>query len=101
LAATVTNGSGGSSVTPAAIDSKDPAAGFTARCNDTTVATTSGTNLILSEIGWNERNSPFDIWFPDDRYAPVFRQAEALIVRQETTLADDMTGCYTFWVEEG
>lgn len=100
--ATFTVGSGGSAITalPTVSDSADTTWGFTARCNDTTVATTSGTAQILHEIGWNERNSPYELWFPDDRFAVKVKQGEGLIVRMETTLTDDMTGCFTFWVEE-
>lgn len=100
LPATVTNGSGGTTPTPSPMDSADVAAGFTAHVNDTTVATTSGTAVALAEFGWNERNSPYEMWFPDDRFAPKVKQGEALAVRQQTTLADDMSACATFWLEE-
>lgn len=100
LPATVTSGSGGSSVTPAPMDSADAAAGVAVECNNTTVATTSGTAVTVAEIGWNERNSPYEMWFPDDRFAPKAKQGEGLIVRQQTTAADDYTGCFTFWIEE-
>lgn len=100
LPATFTSGSGGSSVTPVPMDSADSAAGAACECNNTTVATTSGTAVTLAEIGWNERNSPYEMWFPDDRFCPKVKQGEGLVVRQQTTLADDMTGCYTFWIEE-
>jgi hypothetical protein len=98
--ATVTSGSGGSAVTPKPMDSADAAAGVAAECNNTTVATTSGTADTLAEIGWNERNSPYEMWFPDERFAPKAKQGEALLVRLQTTPADDFTGCFTFWVEE-
>lgn len=99
--ATVTNGSGGSAVTPVPVDDIDTAAGFTARVNDTTVATTTGTNELKEELGWNERNTPFEVWWPDDKYAPTCRlSANALIVRCETTIADDLTMQITAWVEE-
>lgn len=100
LPATVTSGSGGSAVTPAPMDSADAAAGVAVECNNTTVATTSGTAVTMAEIGWNERNSPYEMWFPDDRFAPKAKQGEGLVVRQQTTAADDYTGCFTFWIEE-
>lgn len=100
LPATFTVGSGGSSVTPTPPDSADVACGATVRANDTTVATTSGTAVVCAEIGWNERNSPYEHWYPDPAFAPKAKQGEGLIVRLETTLADDMTGCFTFWIEE-
>lgn len=100
LPATVTSGSGGSSPTPAPLDSTDSAAGFTAEVNNTTVATTNGTAVTLEEMGWNIRNSPCDFWYPDERFCPKARQGEALIVRLQTTVADDVTGQFTFWIEE-
>lgn len=100
LPATVTSGSGGSAPTPQPLHDLDVAAGFTAEVNNTTVATTSGTAVTLVEFGWNERNSPYEMWFPDDQFAPDVRQAAVLVVRQQTTLADDMTACATFWIEE-
>jgi hypothetical protein len=100
LPATVTSGSGGSAVTPAPMDSADSAAGVAVECNNTTVATTSSTAVTLAEIGWNERNSPYEMWFPDANYCPKAKQGEGLVVRQQTTAADDYTGCFTFWLEE-
>lgn len=102
LTATVTIGSGGAVVTaaPPGADSGESAWSFTARANDTTVATTNGTNQILREVGWNIRSSPYDFLYPDARYAPKARQAEALIIRLETTLADDITFMGSVTVEE-
>src|SRR5689334_17393083 len=84
LPATVTSGSGGSTPTPQPMDSADAAAGFAAETGNSTVATTNGTAVTLAEIGWNERNSPYEMWFPDDRFCPKVKQGEALVVRQET-----------------
>jgi hypothetical protein len=100
MPATFTVGSGGSAITPGPPDSADVAAGCTVRGNDTTVSTTSGTAVIVAEIGWNVRASPYELWFPDDRFAPKAKQGEGLVVRMETSLLDDMTGCFTFWLEE-
>lgn len=99
LAATVTTGNG-TAVTPAPMDSANTAAGCTAECNGATVATTSSTTTTLAEMGWNIRNSPFDFWFPDDEFCPKVKQGEGLVVRMETTPADDFTGLFTFWIEE-
>ena len=101
LAATFTVGSGGTAITPAAMDSTDTVAfGGTARCNDTTVATTAGATTTLFEIGWNLRMAPWD-WYPVDvRFAPIARAGEGLIVRCQTTLADDATAQFTFIIEE-
>lgn len=100
LPATVTSGSGGSAVTPIPMDSADVAAGVACECNNTTVATTSSTAVTLAEMGWNERNSPFDFWYPDERFCPKVKQGEGLVVRGQSTIADDMTICVTFWIEE-
>lgn len=100
LPATVTSGSGGSAVTPAPMDSADVAAGVAVECNNTTVATTSGTAVTIMELAWNVRNSPYEWWAPDSEYAPKVKQGEGLVIRQQTTAADDYSGCFTFWVEE-
>jgi len=97
---TPTSGSGGSAVTPRAMDSADSAAGVAAECANTTVATDAGTTQTLVELAWNIRQSPYEMWFPDDRFCPKVKQGEALVVRQQTTAADDYSGCFTFWVEE-
>ena len=99
MAATVTSGNG-TSTTGIPMDSANVAAGFAAECNGATVATTSGATVILAEYGWNNRNSPYEIWFPDPEISPKVKSAEFLFIRQNTTLADDMTGCFTFWIEE-
>lgn len=100
LPATVTSGSGGSAVTPTAMDSANTAAGVACECNNTTVATTSSSAVTVVEMGWNIRNSPFEWWAPAAEYAPKVKQGEGLVVRQQTTAADDYTGCFTFWIEE-
>lgn len=103
MTATVTIGSGGSAVTPVANrpgTADIAAAGFTARCNDATVATTSGTSVIMEELAWNERNTPWERYIPEE-LRPVAVQGEALIVRMESTPADDLTAELTFFVEEG
>ena len=100
MAATVTSGSGGTTPTPAPVDSADAAAGFTVECNNTTVATTSGATVVCSEFAWNERATPFEFWYPDERFCPKAKQGEGLFLRQETTVADDVTCMATFWFEE-
>ena len=102
LPATFTVGSGGSAIT-AIRPPSDPSGavwGATVRCNDTTVATTSGTATVFIELAWNERSTPFDMWFPDERFCLAVRQTSGLIVRMMSTPADDLTGCLTFWFEE-
>lgn len=99
LPATVTSGNG-TSTTGQAVDDLAPAVGFASETNGATVATTSGTAVTLAEMGWNERGSPWEFWFPDDRFCPKVRQASALVVRMQTTLADDISMAATFFVEE-
>ena len=103
LRATVTGGSSGTAAadgsTLNAVNADDTAAGFAAEYNNTTVATTSGNSNALAELGWNERASPYEMfWSYED--APKVKQGEALVVRQQTTAADDYSGCFTFWLEE-
>ncbi len=101
LPATFTVGSGGSAVTPVQGTSADSvAAGFTARCNDTTVSTTSGSLVVLEDFGWNERNTPLERWWPDREWQNGVTQTEALVVRCESTAADDLTISLTFFLEE-
>lgn len=102
LAATVTaSNTGGSAVTPVDVDrTANTTAGFTARCNDSVVATSSGTTTTLEELAWNERNSPFEFRWLDEREMPVCANAAALVVRNQTTIADDMSIAITAFVEE-
>lgn len=102
LPATWTVGSGGNAVTAAApnASSADIVWSFTARTNDTTVGTSSGTVQILDEFGWNERNSPYEHWYQDDYFAPSAINGQGLVIRCESTLADDMTFSGTAWIEE-
>jgi len=100
FAATVTGGSGGSAVTPVPMDSADAAAGAACECNNTTVATTSGAATVIEELGWNIRGSPFEHWYPDERFCPKAKQGEAIIVRMESTPTDDISAQLTFFLEE-
>lgn len=99
LPATVTSGNG-TSVTPQVLKSTDAAAGFTAKANGATVATTSGTAVTLEEFAWNVRMSPLERWWPDETFAPSCREAAALVVRCNTTVADDISISITAYVEE-
>lgn len=99
LPATVTSGSGGSSATPIPMDSADAAAGFAAEVNNTTVATTSSSAVTLGEYGWNIRG-PFCQSYPDPAMRPKAKQGEGLVIRCQTTAADDLTIQGTATVEE-
>jgi len=102
LPATFTVGTGGSAVTAVATpgSSLDTVWGATIRTNDTGVATTSGTAQILDEFGWNLRNSPYEHWYPDERFCPGAFNGQGLVVRLETTLADDISFTGTLWFQE-
>jgi hypothetical protein len=102
MPATWTVGSGGNAVTAVApiISSADTAWSFTARTNDTTVGTTSGTAQILDENAWNIRNSPYEVWYPDSDFCPSAIQAQGLVICLETTLADDITFAGVAFIEE-
>lgn len=100
LPATVTSGSGGSAVTPVPMDSANVAAGAACEANNTTVATTNGTAVTVDIIGWNERNTPYETWWPDPEFAPKVKQGETLVVRMDTTPADDFTFCGSVYIEE-
>ncbi len=79
---TPTAGSGGSAVTPAALDPADPAASFTARANDTTLCTTNGTTYILAREGFQTRTG-FD-WYPDPEHV-VSAPDGAVVLRLNST----------------
>jgi hypothetical protein len=97
--ATVTSGNG-TAVTPVPVDSADTACAAAIECNGATVATTSGSAVIFGYIGWNIRNSPFEMSWPDPEIRPKAKQGEALIVRCDTTAADDITVNIYFEIEE-
>jgi hypothetical protein len=100
MTATVTSGSGGSADAPEDLGKAAQTPGFAGETNNTTVATTSGDTEILDEIAWINRQTPLEIWYPDERFAPRAQQAEALIIRLQTTVADDMTFAGTIFLEE-
>lgn len=99
LTATVTS-SDGTSVTPVPMDTADSAAGFSAEYNGATVATTSGSTVIMEYLSWNIRNSPYERWYPDPAYAPKVKQGEGLFIRLNSTVADDVVFAGCAWVEE-
>ncbi len=100
LPATFTSGSGGSAITGRPPDAADAAAGFACEMNNTTIATTSGTAITHAELAWNERVSPCEYVWPEPDERPVVRQGDGLIIRMQTTLADDISGTVTVWLEE-
>lgn len=101
MTATVTSGSGGSAGAPEHVAKSGQTPGFSSETNNATVATTSGDTEIVEELSWNVRNSPFEIWYPDPAFAPAAIAGQALLVRMQTTPADDFTFAGTLWIEEG
>lgn len=102
MTGTVTNGSGGGTVTPVANragTNEVVAAGFTARTNDTTLATTSGTSTTMEPTGWNERNTPYDVWLPEEM-RPKAINGEALLIRNLVAVADDVSIRGVAYIEE-
>lgn len=87
--ATVTASSGGSSFTPTPQMLNDAAAGFTARINDTTKATTSGSLLVLHADAMNSR-VPY-VYMPIPEHRDATANAGALVVRLNTTPNDSVT----------
>jgi hypothetical protein len=103
MTATVTDGAGTGSTTVTPSSTPRPgatAAGFTARVNSPTVATTTGTTTICEYIGWVNRMSPLEIWYPDPKWTTEAIAGEVIILRCNTTLADDMTLQLSLFVEE-
>lgn len=95
--ATVTVGSGGSSVTPRPVTPNDTAASATARINDTTNATSSGTIVNLRGGTFNVLNG--DYWAPagnDDRI--IIGGGQAFVAKLVTAPSASMTvsGTLTF-----
>lgn len=99
--ATVTSGSGGGSPTINVPDTGIGSPGVTAEGLNTTVATTTGNNHILLDIYWNIRQSPLELVWPEQDKAPTAKGAEVLLVRCESTAADDITVSITAELDEG
>jgi hypothetical protein len=90
--ATVTNGSAGTAPTALPMLSTDAAATITARANDTTRATNSGTKSVLFEMGWNLLNGL--IFVPAPEYRPSFAISQNMIVGLETAPASTIIDGY-------
>jgi hypothetical protein len=103
MTATVTDGTGTGSATVTPVSAPRPggtAAGFTARVNSPTVATSSGTSTIVEYVGWINRSTPLEIWYPESKWCIEAIQNESILLRLNTTLLDDMTVEITAFVEE-
>jgi hypothetical protein len=104
MTATVTDGAGTGSttVTPTTVPRPGigQAAGFTARVNSPTIATSTGTTTVLEYVGWINRQTPLDVFYPDAKWCPEAIAGEALLLRMTSTLTSDMTVQLTAFVEE-
>lgn len=101
LPATVTVGSGGTALEASKIGRmaiNDTEASFTGRTNDTTVATTSGTATTLHADGVNIR-VPY-VWMPPPEHRIVVANAQAVVLRLESTPTDAVTMNGTMIVRE-
>jgi hypothetical protein len=93
-----TASSGGAAPTARPVSAIDTAAGFTARTNDSTIAS-AGTAVNLMSRGWNVRG-PFEWWAPYQGGGFWTSGAELLVVRLMAAVADDMNMSGTIWVNE-
>lgn len=91
-------GSGGTSVTPARLDPTDSAATFTAKVNNTTVAS-SGTPITVQAGGWNLQAGA-DEYLPEE-LRPVARQSDGTLVVRMSAPADSITASGVFYFQEG
>ncbi len=98
LTATVTSGSVGTSATPRKALSGDAAATATARINDTTQATTSGTAETLHSDVLNVINGLSFFWPPND--IPVIGLNQAAVVSLDTAPGSAMTMSGTLYFAE-
>lgn len=92
IPATVTAGSGGTSTTPRRGLPGDSAPTVTARINDTTQATTSGTKEQLHADAFNVVNGYQWVWPPDDRPVITPNQAVSLSLDTAPGSAEVMSG---------
>ncbi len=93
-----TAGSGGTSVTPAPLDPTDAAAGFTAKTNNTTIAS-AGSPVVLHSESLNIRSGLGMWWIPEA--APRANQTQTtIVVRLLAAPADSVTMNGTLYIEE-
>ena len=98
LTATVTSGSGGAAVTPRKQWSTNPAASFAAERNNTTRATTSGTDELLVAEGINVLSGFGHLLIPEINWG--FKQGEAFILGLEEAPLDAVDGDLFLYVRE-
>lgn len=96
--ATLTAGAGGTVVTPRPLTNGDAAATVTARANDTTSQTTSGTQAILLARDWEFLNGFLVVYTPDER--PVIAPSQGLALTLTTAPSGSMTCSGSIIIEE-
>jgi hypothetical protein len=96
--ATATVGSGGAAATPRPFNPGDAAATATARVNDTTNQTTSGTQAILMAREWEFLNGFF--WLPAPEQRPIIKPSEGVALRLDTAPSASMTASGYIMFEE-
>ena len=99
--ATITNGTGGATNTPAPVNVGDVAASFTARVMDTTIATTTGTNTLVHSSALNTRVGL--LWVPPPECLALAADTAGncrLIVRLEEAPSASTSFGGTCYVEE-
>jgi hypothetical protein len=98
--ATITNGSGGTNVTPVIVDAGDTlAATATAHVNDTTQATTNGAFSTLAMFQWNVL-LPFDYMpGPEDEDREVALVSQALILDLPAGITQTTISGFIKWRE--
>jgi hypothetical protein len=92
-----TSGSGGGSVTPAAVQAGDPAFGGTVERNNTTIMS-GGTITELEATVWNVRVPYQQVYTPETR--PVISPSLRWTLESESTPADSVTITATVTFEE-
>lgn len=96
--ATVTAGTGGAAGTLKPLNPSDVAATVTARTNDTTGQTTSGTATDIFAREWEFLNGFF--WLPAPEQRPIIRPSEGVVLRLDTAPSASMTASGYMLIEE-
>ena len=96
--ATVTAGSGGSTVTPVKLNNGDAAATVTAHANDTTAMTTSGTSTVMLTEDFVFLNGFLVVFTPDER--PVIAPSQGVALNLPVAPSGATSMSFTFLIEE-
>ena len=92
-----TSGSGGTSVTPVALEGGAAASGSTVEANNTTDLT-GGTTAIIHTESFNVMNGLALVWTPETR--PVISPSTRFLLKLTSTPADSITFDYTLYFDE-